>query len=220
MSSEVQTKTLRLSPGGVTGEQLEVAAGIAKRGGVLLYPTDTIYGLGCNAFEDGAARRILKIKDRAESKPFILLASDVEMVNSLVAGTTVDSEAVMKAFWPGPLTIIFRASPKISATLTAGTGSVAIRIPNNRFCLELIRACRFPLVSTSANRSGEVPSSEIGKLREQFEGLVDLIVDGGNAQSMLPSTVLDLSSESPRIVREGAVARAELVSHLPSIAWK
>ena len=123
-----------------------------KWGGVILYPTETIYGLGCNAFDEEAVARIFEIKGRPETKPVLVLVWNLTMLKSIVANIPPVAVKLMEKFWPGPLTMIFNAKKNISPLVTAGTGKIGVRIPGNSFCLKLLKEIQVPLVSTSASR--------------------------------------------------------------------
>ena len=121
-------------------------------------------------------------------------------------------------FWPGPLTIILKASNEVPSELLGQKGTIGVRLTAHNWVRTLVRQTRFPITATSANISGETPISDPDKVREMFEGAVDLIVDGGKTKGLLPSTVVDLSQDKPRLVREGAIPKAQLEKHLPSLS--
>ena len=178
------------------------AAQLIRGGGVVAFPTDTVYGLGADAADDVAQRRIYKIKGRPAGLPLILMAA----AESQLAGWVhVDArtEAVIRRWWPGPLTVILHA---------LGGGTLGVRIPNNEVALELLRASG-PLMTTSANLHGNDPAMTA----EEAAQLPDLtaILDGGRAPGGIASTVLDLTGPEPHILREGAISTADLLGPPP-----
>jgi len=201
-------KILLLNLRRVSTEVVTDTARIIRRGGVILYPTDTIYGLGCNATDEQAIARIFKIKKRAEIKPMLVLVRNLTMLQDLVIDIPSLAHELAKRFWPGPLTMLFYAKSNVGSLFTAGSGKIGIRIPNNNFCLRLIKECRTPIVSTSANISGH-PVSDVHSLKQLFIDKVDGFVDAGNVQSV-PSTIIDITGKSLKIVREGSITVREL----------
>lgn len=178
-------------------------------GGVILYPTDTIYGLGCLAGDRGAVARIYSIKGRPESRPSLVLVDSIAMADGLAASVPPGARKLMESCWPGPLTILLPGRPGLPAPLTAGGGLIGIRLPDDDFCRRLVSMTGGPVVSTSANRTGEDPPADFTELMGQFSGEVDLAVDAGRKAGK-PSTVADLSGGRMVIVREGAYSESDL----------
>ncbi len=188
-------------------------AQVLREGGVILCPTDTLYGLGCLAGNPGAVKRVYTIKGKAETKPSLVLVDSVAMAGEMAVEIPALARRLMDLFWPGPLTLVLRAAPAVSELLTAGTGKIGVRLPADEFCRKVAQRCGSALVSTSANRSGIEPSDEIESLLRQFGAEVDLAVDAGNRYSP-PSTVADVSDGRLTIVREGAISVMELTRAL------
>lgn len=193
----------------------EVAA-VIRRGGVVAIPTDTFYGLAGNPFLPGVAERIFRIKRRPETLPILLLIDSLDRLEGLVCNPPPVFKKVAAALWPGPLTLILRASSRVPEAITAGTGTVAVRWPAAALPRALIRASGSPLTATSANLSGRRAALTAAEVQRQLGGSLDRIVDGGRARRTRPSTILDLSRESTeyRIVREGAVPASQLRAFL------
>jgi L-threonylcarbamoyladenylate synthase len=189
----------------VSAEIVSKAADVILGGGVLLYPTDTIYGLGCDGSNGAAIERVFEIKQRPDDRPTLLLVRDRAMIDTLVAEFPPIAAKLAGKFWPGPLTMILRSRANVHPLLTGGAGKVGVRIPDNDFCLRLLEASGVPIVSTSANVSGVEGPQDIGGLRRQFADLVDLLIDAGPPASTMPSTVVDVSDGSLKIVREGVI---------------
>ena len=193
-----------------TEETLGHAAKLIANGGVIAFRTDTFYGLGANPLNSGAVARIKKLKDREGSQPILLLIADASDVDHLIVEKSEDFELVARSFWPGPLTIIGRAASKLSDELTAGTGTVGVRLPNDEDVRVLLRVCGGALTATSANLSGDPPARSAEEVADYFPTGIDLIIDGGEVVATEPSTVLDLSQPEPRVIREGAVSQKTL----------
>jgi len=175
-------------------------AGTLSRGGVIVYPTDTFYGLGASGFLSEAVRRIYRIKQRDESKPLSLVISDYGMLKEVAAYIPPGLPDLAAEFWPGPLTVLLPASSRLPGALLGGSRTIGVRIPDLRWLRELVRTAGFPLAPREVIRA--------------FTGKVDLIVDGGDTVGGRPSTVLDLSVRPPEILRQGAVSRARLLPYL------
>ncbi len=181
------------------------AAQVILDGGVVVYPTETIYGLGANALEPGIVEKVYKIKERQKSNPILVLIPNRQSLEELVTGIPDVAEKLMEKFWPGPLTIVFRASPIVSPILTAGSGKLGVRLSSDSFCREVLSVCRIPITSTSANLSGEPNPDSIGIISRKVLDSVDLVVDAGKLVSRTPSTVVDVTKGKVELLREGAV---------------
>jgi len=204
-------KVIKINPDRIKRSVLRQVAEIIQHGGVILYPTDTIYGLGCDALNVKAVKRIYKIKHRSENNPALVLVHNKMMLNELVDGITPLASRLMKMFWPGPLTMIFKANRHIHQSLISKDGKIGIRIPKNKFCLKLIAECEAPLLSTSANISGSKTITTVDTLKKVFASKVDLFIDAGDLESALPSTVVDVSGKRSVVIREGAISSKQLL---------
>lgn len=179
-----------------------------EQGGMVAVPTDTVYGLVCRYDDDDAIERIFQLKERDLVKPLPVLLADVSQIG-LVSDAPLTPLATLLAerFWPGPLTLILAAAPHLPARLIAGGETVGIRIPDDDFLRALARAAG-PLASSSANHSGDKSASNAAAVLEEFDGKIPLIINGGESPHGLASTVLDLVSEPPRILRPGPIDTA------------
>lgn len=184
------------------------AARIVRRGGVIVMPTDSFYALGACAVDAPAVRRVCAIKGQRESKPILVLISDRSQLDALVARVYPGAAVLMDRFWPGPLTIVFPASPHLPVALTAGTGTIGVRLPAQPRLVKLLRATG-PLTGTSANRAGASPARTALDVERNLGCEVDLILDGGPASATLPSTVVE-PTEIVRLLREGSIGRPAL----------
>jgi L-threonylcarbamoyladenylate synthase len=183
-------------------------ADILAAGGMAAIPTESSYALAVSPFHEGALRRLFHAKGRSERKPLLVLIGALSHLSSLVAGVPPAAEFLHRAFWPGPLTIVFPASPLLPALLTAGTGTIGIRQPDLPQLCELL-AHVGPLTGTSANRADHPPLCRVEDMRVHLGDDVDLIVEAGTTPGGLPSTVID--GRTPvRVLREGAVSCATL----------
>lgn len=183
----------------------ERAAKIISEGGVIAFKTDTFYGLGADPFAATAVARIRELKGREENKPILLLLSDASVADRFIADRSRAFEEVAKKYWPGPLTIVGVAASNLPPEITAGTGTVGVRVPADDGVRELVRACGGALTATSANPSGSEPARSAEEVNEYFGDRIDLVIDGGEVTVTEPSTVLDVTTAPPRVVRKGAV---------------
>jgi L-threonylcarbamoyladenylate synthase len=191
-------------------EAMERAARVLQRGGLVAFPTDTVYGLGADASQPEAVLRLYGAKGRPLSKAIPLLlakAADVYLVADPVGPL---AERLSATFWPGPLTLVLQANATVPPEVTAGGGSVALRVPDHPVTRALIAALGAPLAASSANLSGHLSPVTAEDVQAQLEGRVNLILDGGRCPGGTPSTVLDLTTDPPVILRPGPVSRAAL----------
>lgn len=185
------------------------AAKIISAGGVIAFRTDTFYGLGADPFNVTAVRRVKALKGR-ENKPILLLLADLSDVDRFIADRSEQFEEVARKFWPGPLTIVGRAVANLPSEITAGTGTVGVRVPADDSVRDLVRECGGALTATSANPSSGEPARSAKEVREYFGDQIDLVIDGGEVTATEPSTVLDVITSPPRVLREGAIKDTDL----------
>lgn len=184
------------------------ASRVVKAGGLVVYPTDTVYGLGADPFNEAAVERVFKAK-RREAKPMPVLVSSVEAAQRLVIVNEA-AEKLMRAFWPGALTIILPSRGQLPRRVSAGLSSLGVRMPSHEVALKLVEACGGALIGTSANISGRPPPRTVEEALAQLGRGVDLALDAGPALRGVPSTVVDLSGGEPSLVREGAIKWSEV----------
>jgi L-threonylcarbamoyladenylate synthase len=207
-------KVLQIDPENPDHDALLTIVHELIHGRVIIYPTDTIYGIGADACHPEAVARVFEIKKRDPEKPILLLVNSLEMVSALVEKISDSAIALIEKFWPGPLTLIFQSSPRLSHWVTGRGGTVGLRYPNHPLCLKILEMCDHPITSTSANISGEKELISVREIVNTFSERVDLIVDAGDAKSATPSTIVDVTSDQPRLVREGAIDRIALRAYL------
>jgi L-threonylcarbamoyladenylate synthase len=198
-----------------TSQNIRVASQIVSKGGLVVYPTDTVYGLGCDPFNVKAVKRVFRVKgDR--KKPLPILACSIADLEKIARLSEVARRFAAK-FWPGPLTIIVPRKPVLPDIITADSDSVGVRVPKHDVAIELVRLSDGLLVGTSANKTGQKPACTASEALEQLGEEVDLVLDGGKALIGEPSTVVDLTSEEPKILREGPIALKDL---LKALSWQ
>ncbi|HET9477787.1 MAG TPA: L-threonylcarbamoyladenylate synthase [Pyrinomonadaceae bacterium] len=183
------------------------ASDVISSGGVIAFRTDTFYGLGADPFNASAVRRIRELKGREDDNPILLLISDRPQVERLLVECSHEFNIAAQELWPGPLTIVGKAAATLPEEITAGTGTVGVRLPADKSVRDFVRECGGVLTATSANPSGREPARSAQEAAAYFPTGLDLIVEGGEVNATKPSTVLDVSSFPPRVVREGAIAR-------------
>lgn len=187
----------------------ELASRAISNGGVIAFCTDTFYGLGADPLNRQAIQRIMKLKGR-EEKPILLLISDLEQVDHFISSQSEVFQRLTKSFWPGPLTIVAPAHPHLAPELTARSGKIGLRLPADDSLRGLIRICGGALTATSANLSGASAACSASEVANYFPEGLDVILDSGQSEATVASTVLDVSQPTPRLVREGVVSRARL----------
>ena len=188
------------------------AAELLRAGEVVALPTETVYGLAANALDKKAVAKIFQIKGRPSGNPIIVHVADNGMAKRCAQNWPELADRLCKAFWPGPLTLVLPCAKEIPGIVTAGGATVGIRWPGHPFIQAVIRACGFPLAAPSANLSNCVSPTNAEHVRAQLAGKIPLIVDGGQSQVGIESTVLDLSVCPPQILREGMIHAVSLAA--------
>jgi len=191
-----------------TRNNILTASRIVRKGGLVVYPTETVYGLGCNPFNIEAVKRVFKVKGERR-KPLPILASSIKHVEK-IASISQEGKKIAKNFWPGPLTLVFPKKLVLPDIVTCNLDSVGVRIPKHDAALQLISLSNGLLIGTSANKTGEKPPRTIQEATQQLKEEVDVILDGGPTSLGRPSTVADLTSKKPRILREGPISLKEI----------
>ncbi len=191
---------------------IRYAADQIRSGEVLGMPTDTFYGLAADPFNLRAVDRVYDIKSRSRHKPLSLLIENVDQAEELAQPLTDEFYVLARRFWPGPLTIIVKASSRLPLKVTANTGNVALRVPKAAIPLAVVQAAQIPITATSANLSGEAECTTAEAVRDQLRDRISIIVDGGNSPRDVASTIIDLTDEEKRwyILREGAISASEI----------
>jgi tRNA threonylcarbamoyl adenosine modification protein (Sua5/YciO/YrdC/YwlC family) len=191
----------RINPSNPQKRLIDKAVAILKEGGVIAYPTDTIYGFGCDMYNKKAIQRIYQIKKRDPQKPFSFICSDLKNI-SLYAQVTNQAYKIMKRCLPGPYTFILPGTKLVPKIMTTKRKTVGIRVPDNNICLALVRTLGNPIISTSVGFSGREPLSDPFLIEETFGSQIDLTIDGGLLANQ-PSTIISLINEEVEVIREG-----------------
>ncbi len=191
---------------------IRYAAEQIRAGEVLGMPTDTFYGLAADPFNLRAVDRVYDIKSRSRHKPLSLLIESVDQAEELCKPLPEEFYLLARRYWPGPLTIIVKAAPRLPLKVTANTGNVALRVPSAKIPLAVVEAAQIPITATSANLSGELECTTAEAVRDQLKGRIAIIVDGGTSPREVASTIVDLTDEEARwrVLRDGAVPSQEI----------
>ena len=192
---------------------LKQAVELLKDGGVVAFPTDTVYGVGVDPLQPQAVRKLYRIKGRPDNKPIAILVGSIEDVERVAQSPSKTFSRLADRFWPGGLTLILEALD-LPPEITAAGSTVGVRMPNHPLTLELLREFGGPIATTSANRSGKDPAISANEVDAQLGDRVNLIVDGGDTITKVASTVLDLSASPPRILRHGGISEQMLMECL------
>ena len=205
-------KIYKINPGNPNPETIQEAAGVIRQGGVIAFPTRCLYGLGADAFNPEAVDRIFKIKQRPTEKPILILIDDPIRLKRLVTRVSGAALTTMDRFWPGKVTLVFEARADVPPCLTAGTGKIGIRLAGHPVASSLVRELQQPLTGTSANVSGRPGCHQIEDLPPEVTEQLDLILDAGPLKGGRGSTVVDVTGEIPRVLREGVVPEKEILA--------
>lgn len=198
---------VKISPISPESEPIDKAVKLIQAGRVIVFPTDTLYGIGANALNPSATLRIFKIKGRPLGMPLPVAVDNVTMAEKL-AVIGADGKRLIESFWPGALTLVFPKTEAVPDIVTGGTKNIALRAPNHLIPMLIVKMSKLPIIITSANRHGEPNCRDAEEVMKQLGDSVDLVLDGGKAQQSA-STVLDLTN-GPRILREGPITREML----------
>jgi len=212
------TEVLKLDPARPQQEAIELAASIVRDGGLVAFPTETVYGLGADAMNENAVRKIFAAKGRPADNPCIVHVCGREMLDRVAGYVPGKAEHLIEKFWPGPLTLVLDRKVEVAAPVSAGLSTVAVRMPSDQIALELIRAASTPIAAPSANVSGSPSPTTAAHVLEDLGGRIDLILDGGATNIGIESTVLDVTSEPPIILRPGWITQEMLSNTIGPIA--
>lgn len=188
---------------------VEFAVQKIKEGAVGIFPTDTVYGIGCNAFNEHSLQNLYNVKQRNFNKPINMLVSSIDMIKSYVKEIHPIEQKLMENFWPGSLTIIFDKSEIVPDILTSGKSTVGIRMPNNQICLEIIDKLGVPLAMSSANIANEPPDCDLKQLLLDFDHKVDFILHSEELDG-IPSTIVRVENNQLKILREGSISTTDI----------
>lgn len=208
--TDVNTKVIRMEEERLDRHLLREAGGIIKAGGLVAFPTETVYGLGGDALNPASSRKIYAAKGRPSDNPLIVHIADMEALDAIVREVPEDARKLAEAFWPGPLTMILYKSDRVPYETTGGLDTVAVRMPVHKVAREFIREAGGYVAAPSANRSGR-PSPTVAKyVAEDLDGRIEMIIDGGDVEIGLESTIVDLTVPEPMILRPGYITKEML----------
>lgn len=186
-----------------------------KKGKLVVFPTDTVYGIGTNAYDKDACTRIYEVKKRPKVKPLSVLISDFSMLTQMVASISPTEKKLMEAFWPGPLTILFKKKEGVLPNVVSTNEFIAIRLISECLIYKLIQASGVPIVAPSANLSGSPTGIKIENITKELDGKVDYILDCGDIQNDMVSTIIQVQEEKAYIIREGKIRKEEVAKIVP-----
>ena len=206
----MHTQVLELDPERPQKEAIELAASIIRNGGLVAFPTETVYGLGADAMNEQAVLKIFEAKRRPADNPCIVHVDSRKMLDRVSASVEDRAERLIQRFWPGPLTLVLERSTDVAQSVSAGLSTVAVRMPENRIALELIQAARTPIAAPSANLSGRPSPTTAEHVFDDLGGRIDMILNGGATNIGIESTVLDVTADPPLILRPGWITQQVL----------
>jgi len=201
------TQVIGLDPDHPQSEAIAQAASLIRLGQLVAFPTETVYGLGADAMNECAIQRLFEAKGRPADNPLIVHICDRAMFDRVAAGVSALAKQLIERFWPGPLTLVLKRKPEVAPSVSAGLPSVAVRMPANTVAIELIKAAHTPIAAPSANISGRPSPTSASHVLQDLDGRIDLILDGGTTHVGIESTVLDVTTDQPMILRPGAITR-------------
>ena len=217
-SSERTPSIIDAAPEAIA-EAAEACADAVERGDLIVFPTDTVYGIGADPFSEAAILRLFEAKGRPQGMPIPVLVASAAEVGCVSEGELPAVAAeLFERFWPGALTVIVPRSEALPAVIASGGDTIGLRLPDSEIALEIIAACGGALATTSANLTAQPPAREVGELSPELLAHVAVVIDGGPCRGGTASTVLDLTADPPKILREGPVSREELREVIPSLA--
>ena len=190
--------------------QLKKVANIIKQGGIAIFPTETVYGIGTNGLNEESVKKLYEVKQRPLNKPISLLVNGIEMINKIAKDITNLEYELIKKFFPGPLTIILRKKDIVPNILTSNSDTVGVRMPANKIALKLIEYSGVPIATPSANISGKPSGTNINDIMKDFKGKVDYFIDDGPSKMPISSTVVQVVNGIPNILREGIIKEEQI----------
>ena len=197
--------------------KLQYAAKVIQSGGLVLFPTETVYGLGANCLDENAVKKVFLAKGRNFNNPINLLVSDMEMIEKVAKDITPLEQQLMEAFFPGPFTIILKKQACVPSIVTAGQDFVGVRMPSGEIAKKLIELAGVPIVAPSANISGKLSGTSFEDILEDFKDKVDVAIDGGNSEIGIESTIVKVIDGIPHILRPGSITAEQIMQFAPQV---
>lgn len=213
------TRIVKIDKDNIDEEVIQEMSQIIRRSGTVVFPTETVYGLGANALSDEAVAKIFAAKGRPSDNPLIVHVSNMAQLDTIVEVIPETAKILIDKFWPGPLTLLFKKKRVISDMITGGLDTVAVRMPSSKIALKLIEACDLPVAAPSANISGKPSPTSAEHVIKDLEGRVDAIIDGGDCEFGLESTVIDVLNETPMILRPGSITLEEIAKTINTVIY-
>ena len=198
-------------------DKLKEPAQIIKKGGIVIFPTETVYGIGTNGLDENAIRKLYEVKQRPLNKPISLLVNNIEMVEKIAKNITEVEYKLMERFFPGPLTIILEKRDIVPDILTSNTNTIGIRMPSGEIAKKLIEFAGVPIATSSSNISGKPSGTNITDIKKDFEGKIDCFIDNGESELGIPSTVIRIIDNIPHILRQGTISEEEIRKFIAKI---
>ena len=189
---------------------LKKAAELIKQGKIVVFPTETVYGIGTNGLDEQAVKKLYNVKQRPLNKPISLLVSNMEMVTQIAKDITETEYKIMEKFFPGPLTIILKKQEIVPGIVTAGGDTVGVRMPSGEIARKLVEAAGVPIAAPSANITGEPSGTNLQNIKKYFEDNVDFYIDGGQSEIGLASTIVQVIDGKPQILRQGSITLEQI----------
>ncbi|MGH9761694.1 MAG: L-threonylcarbamoyladenylate synthase, partial [Blastocatellia bacterium] len=215
----VKTLVLEVGPNAPDTLAIERAASIIKSGGLVAFPTETVYGLGADACSEAAVRRIFEAKGRPVDNPLIVHICDVAMLSDVALDAGTVALDLAAKFWPGPLTLVLKRAAQLAPSVSAGLATVAVRMPDNTVALDLIRAAGTPIAAPSANASGRPSPTSAVHVLEDLDGKIDMVLNGGRTQIGIESTVLDLTAHPAVVLRPGWITQESIADVIGEVRF-
>jgi L-threonylcarbamoyladenylate synthase len=217
MKQPVKTEVLRINSKRPNESIIARASKLISSGEIVAFPTETVYGLGANALDPLAISKIYQMKGRPSDNPLIVHIADMKTLRRLVSEISPRDMRIMKKFWPGPVTLVLKKSKIVPKITTGGLGTIAVRMPRNKIALALIKRSGFPIAAPSANISGRPSPTNASHVKDDLDGKVKMILDGGNTEIGIESTVIDMTLRTPVILRPGGISKESIEDEIGKV---
>ncbi len=194
----------------INENELDNCIEVLRNGGIVIFPTETVYGIGTNAYCEKSVEKIYEIKERPEEKPLSILVSNVNEISKYAIINNSMEEQIIKNFMPGPITIILEKRPEVFNYITSGKNTIGIRIPDNKIVLKILEALKLPIVAPSANISGHPSGIELNEILPDFENKVDICIDGGKSELSESSTIVQVVDNEIKVLRQGKILKQDI----------
>jgi L-threonylcarbamoyladenylate synthase len=217
MKQPVKTEVLRINSKRPNESIIARASKLISNGEIVAFPTETVYGLGANALDPLAISKIYQMKGRPSDNPLIVHVADMKTLRRLVNEISPRDMRIIKKFWPGPVTLVLKKSKIVPKITTGGLGTIAVRMPRNKIALALIKRSGFPIAAPSANISGRPSPTNASHVKDDLDGKVKMILDGGNTEIGIESTVIDMTLRTPVILRPGGISKESIEDEIGKV---